>query len=121
MSESKAPHQVIVLDNDEDFISLLQSELGAYGFEIQAVKPDSNKIHALNLLKTELIIIDDGKGFDVSKLTRVESSGRGAGLFTMRERCHLAGGEGFVESQPGKGTKATARLPINRDDLNEEN
>lgn len=57
MSEPKALHQVCVLDNDEDFISLLQSELGEYGFEIQAVKPDSDKIHALNLLKTELIII----------------------------------------------------------------
>ncbi|MFC2020030.1 GAF domain-containing protein, partial [Chloroflexota bacterium] len=36
-----------------------------------------------------LRIEDDGKGFDVSKLTRVESSGRGAGLFTVRERLHL--------------------------------
>jgi len=57
MSESRALHQVLVLDNDEDFISLLQSKLGAYGFEIQAVKPDSEKIHALNLSKAELIFI----------------------------------------------------------------
>jgi DNA-binding response OmpR family regulator len=57
MSESRALHQILVLDNDEDFISLLQSELGSYGFEIQAVKPDSNKIHALDLYKAELILI----------------------------------------------------------------
>lgn len=57
MSESRALHQVLVLDNDEDFISLLQSELGAYGFEIQAVKPDSEKIHELNLSKAKLIVI----------------------------------------------------------------
>lgn len=57
MSESRALHQVLVLDNDEDFISLLQSELGAHGFEIQAVKLDSDKIHALNLSKAELIFI----------------------------------------------------------------
>jgi len=55
---------------------------------------------------------DDGKGFDVSKLTRVETSGRGAGLFTIRERLHLVGGKGFVESKPGCGTKVIARVPI---------
>jgi signal transduction histidine kinase len=69
----------------------------------------------------EMIIQDDGKGFDVSKLTRVEKSGRGAGLFTMRERLHLAGGEGYVESKPGKGTKGIARLPIDKESENEEN
>ena len=71
--------------------------------------------------KCEMVIEDDGKGFDVSKLTRVESSGRGAGLFTMRERLHLAGGEGYVESKPGKGTKGIARLPIHKDVEYEEN
>ncbi|UCD08964.1 MAG: GAF domain-containing protein [Dehalococcoidales bacterium] len=68
----------------------------------------------------EMVIEDDGKGFDVSKLTKVEKSGRGAGLFTMRERLHLAGGEGFVESEPGKGTKGIARLPIHKDSENAE-
>ncbi len=67
-----------------------------------------------------LIIEDDGKGFDVSKLTRVESSGRGAGLFTMRERLHLAGGTGYVESEPGRGTRVIARIPIARGIEDEE-
>ena len=57
MSESRASHQVLVLDNDEDFVFLLKSELGAYGYEILAVNPDSNKIHALNLSEAELIFI----------------------------------------------------------------
>ncbi|MDY6916443.1 MAG: GAF domain-containing protein, partial [Chloroflexota bacterium] len=51
-----------------------------------------------------LHIQDDGKGFDVGKLTRVESSGRGAGLFTMKERVKLVGGECKVESDLGRGT-----------------
>jgi len=67
-----------------------------------------------------MIFEDDGKGFDVSKLTRVESTGRGAGLFTMRERLHLVGGKGFVESKPGQGTKVTARVPIVRDIIEDE-
>jgi CheY-like chemotaxis protein len=57
MSKSRASNQILVLDNDDDFASLLQSELGAYGFEIQAVNPNSNKIHELNLYKAELILI----------------------------------------------------------------
>jgi len=57
MSESKGLHLVLVLDYDEDFISLLQSELGPYGFVIQAIKPNSDEIHALNLSKAELIVI----------------------------------------------------------------
>ena len=57
MTESKATHQVLVLDNDKDFVSLLQNELGAHGFEILAVNPNSDKIHTLNLFQAELILI----------------------------------------------------------------
>jgi signal transduction histidine kinase len=65
-----------------------------------------------------LIIEDDGKGFDVNKLTGVEPSGRGAGLFTIRERLRVLGGTGYVESEPGKGTKVIARVPLARDVVN---
>ncbi len=67
-----------------------------------------------------LEIKDDGKGFDVSKLTRVEPSGRGAGLFIMRERTSMLGGAGFVESAPGQGTKVIAKVPISTDVPDEE-
>ncbi len=67
-----------------------------------------------------LCIEDDGKGFDVSKLTRVDASGRGAGLFTMRERLSLVGGISNVESQPGHGTRVIATVPIARDLADEE-
>ncbi|MFC2066748.1 GAF domain-containing protein [Chloroflexota bacterium] len=65
-----------------------------------------------NTSECVLTIKDDGKGFDVSKLTRVDPRGRGAGLFTMRERTSLLGGSGYVESKPGQGTKITARVPL---------
>jgi len=67
-----------------------------------------------------LCIEDDGKGFDVSKLTQVDPSGRGAGLFTMRERTSLVGGTGNVESKPGQGTKIIAKVPLVRDVEDEE-
>lgn len=59
-----------------------------------------------------LHVEDDGKGFDVSKITRVDKSGRGAGLFTMKERARLVGGECTVKSQPGKGTRIVVKVPL---------
>jgi signal transduction histidine kinase len=59
-----------------------------------------------------LYIEDDGKGFDVGKLTRVDPSGRGAGLFTLKERVSLAGGHCHINSRPGQGTKVTVKVPL---------
>jgi signal transduction histidine kinase len=64
-----------------------------------------------------MVVEDDGKGFDVNKLTGVEPGGRGAGLFTMRERLRLLGGAGYVESEPGKGTRVIAEVPFTREDI----
>ena len=59
-----------------------------------------------------LSISDDGQGFDVSKITDVEESGRGRGLFSMRERIGSLGGTSGVESKIGVGTTAWAKIPI---------
>jgi signal transduction histidine kinase len=61
-----------------------------------------------------LSIEDDGKGFNVSEITHIEKDGRGAGLFGIRERVGAVGGHAFVESQPGQGTKAIAKVPAVR-------
>lgn len=61
-----------------------------------------------------LRITDDGKGFDVSQITGIEESGRGRGLFSMKERVSLLGGACLVKSQPGEGTVVTARVPVIR-------
>jgi len=63
----------------------------------------------------KLLIKDNGKGFNVGKLTRVSSSGRGAGVFTMKERVRLVGGSCRIDSQPGKGTKVSVRIPLNKE------
>jgi len=61
-----------------------------------------------------LSIEDDGKGFNVNKLTRVDPSGRGAGLFTMKERVRLVGGFCRVDSRPGRGTRVIVKVPLKR-------
>jgi signal transduction histidine kinase len=62
-----------------------------------------------------LSVRDDGQGFDVSKLTDVEESGRGRGLFSMRERIGFLGGTSGVESRIGAGTTVWAKIPIGQD------
>jgi len=55
----------------------------------------------------ELLVRDDGKGFDRSLGER----GSGIGLLSMRERAVLAGGRIEVKSAIGKGTEVRAVVP----------
>lgn len=62
-----------------------------------------------------LTISDNGQGFNVSEITDVEESGRGRGLFSMRERIGFLGGTSGIESEIGKGTKVWARIPVGQE------
>ena len=90
---------------------------GAIGNIAQHSKA-KNAIIVLDYQPNELSlsISDDGQGFDVSKITDVEESGRGRGLFSMRERIGFLGGTSWVESEIGKSTTVWARVPIGRGD-----
>jgi len=66
-----------------------------------------------------LRISDDGQGFNVSEVTDIEESGRGRGVFSIRERIGFLGGTAGIESQPGKGTTSWARIPIATGDVDE--
>jgi signal transduction histidine kinase len=68
-----------------------------------------------------LIVNDDGQGFDVYEITDVEESGRGRGLFSMRERIGFLGGTSGVESKIGVGTTLWAKVPIVQDIRYDEN
>lgn len=56
----------------------------------------------------ELLVIDDGKGFDPLQLAR-----GGMGVRIMRFRAQLLGGYLSVESRPGAGTTVRCRCPVN--------
>jgi signal transduction histidine kinase len=68
-----------------------------------------------------LAIIDNGKGFNVSEITDVEESGRGRGLFSMRERIGFLGGTSGIESEKDKGTTVWARIPLHVDIMYDKN
>lgn len=57
-------------------------------------------------------IEDDGKGFDVSAVSRRADKTEGLGLAGMEERVTLIGGKLNIESQPGRGTHITVAVPV---------
>jgi PAS domain S-box-containing protein len=60
----------------------------------------------------ELIVADNGVGFDVDAIQQKAAHDRGLGLSNIKERTELFGGSLAVASKPGKGTsiKATWQL-----------
>ena len=54
--------------------------------------------------RIELVLEDNGQGFDLKKVLALESPKRGFGLTSMRERSELSGGSFAIESTEGKGT-----------------
>jgi signal transduction histidine kinase len=58
--------------------------------------------------KVQLMIKDNGQGFNVKEVLSAESPQRGFGLTSMRERTEISGGVFAVESVKGKGTTITA-------------
>ena len=58
--------------------------------------------------RIELVLKDNGQGFDLKKVLASESTKRGLGLTSMRERTELSGGSFAIESAEGKGTTIRA-------------
>jgi two-component system sensor histidine kinase UhpB len=64
----------------------------------------------------ELVVRDDGVGFDVTS-TLAQTDRRGhLGLLGMRERAQILGGSLEVDSEPGRGTRIRIRFPISEAD-----
>jgi PAS domain S-box-containing protein len=59
----------------------------------------------------EVLIKDDGRGFDQRKIEKRPPRARGIGLFSMKERAALLNGECTIESHPGKGTRIYVSIP----------
>jgi signal transduction histidine kinase len=83
---------------------------------LRNVKKHSGATKAQVALKLEgeslhLAIRDQGIGFDMNR-----NDCHGIGLFSMVERCRLQGGEFTLNSEPHKGTRIDARLPLRYQD-----
>ena len=59
-----------------------------------------------------VIVEDDGRGFAACEVPNAPGSGHGLGILGMRERVALVGGALSLDSSPGCGTTARARIPV---------
>ncbi|HSA65891.1 MAG TPA: sensor histidine kinase [Nitrospira sp.] len=59
----------------------------------------------------ELVVQDNGLGFDVDKARARSRTGQSLGLLGMEERVYLAGGTIDVQSRPQEGTTITVLVP----------
>jgi signal transduction histidine kinase len=66
---------------------------------------------ARNRGSIELVVQDDGNGFDLDS-TIAQNSGRSLGMAGMRERVEVTAGTFFIESSPDKGTTLRAFWPM---------
>jgi len=58
------------------------------------------------------LILDDGVGFDPTKLRPIEHQGKGIGLAIMKERAGMLGGSFDLYSEVGKGTRISISIPL---------
>jgi len=97
----------------EEELSLFRLVQGAVGNIIQHSEAE-NIVIFLKQQDDNLVlsVSDDGKGFEIEKLTEMRERGRGYGLLHMKERMTLIGATCNVQTQPGKGTTVKAFFPL---------
>lgn len=62
--------------------------------------------------QAKIIVRDSGVGFDPSSLDQVSLEEGGFGLYHVQEQMDALGGSMEIVSEPGKGTEATLRAPL---------
>ena len=61
-----------------------------------------------------LVVEDDGRGFDASRLASLGPDERGLGLREITERARMMGGRAVIASRPGQGTRLTVEVPTSK-------
>lgn len=108
--------------NKTDFNQRLDSlvEINIYRITQEAINnaikyADSSHIlvslsHSKNILS--IVIDDDGKGFEPSKVKKVKNGDGGMGMTFMKERIKYIDGRLFLNSEINNGTRVTMNIPI---------
>ncbi len=61
-----------------------------------------------------LVVEDDGRGFDTSRLASLAPEQRGLGLRQITERAKMMRGRVVIQSRPGQGARLTVEVPTSR-------
>ncbi|HET7230588.1 MAG TPA: ATP-binding protein [Longimicrobium sp.] len=98
-----------------------QAELATYRIVQEALSNVVRHAHATrasvriarNGERLLVTVQDDGRGFDPGNA--MSTDGGGLGLFGMKERAGYIGGQVEVSSEPGRGTRVRAEIPLGDD------
>jgi signal transduction histidine kinase len=108
---------------DDSSVDRVPTEIGSAVYRVvqealtnivkHAQKPSSVSVVVRHVNSTlQVIIEDNGCGFDIAAIAAASGRYRGLGLDGMRERLLLIGGTLDVESTVGAGTTIFARIPL---------
>jgi signal transduction histidine kinase len=64
----------------------------------------------------QLVVQDDGRGFDAATPHQNKADRGGFGLFSVRERVQNLGGRLEIQSSPGRGTEIRIFMPVLEDE-----
>ncbi len=98
----------LAIDLESTLYRLVQESLRNAGRHARAEQVIVNLVERDDFIT--MVVEDDGRGFDTS------ASSSGFGLRGLRERVALRRGSLSIESEPGEGTRITAKLPVERAD-----
>ncbi|MEJ2363068.1 MAG: MASE3 domain-containing protein [Deltaproteobacteria bacterium] len=101
-SEIPSPLKIVLYRVLQEALNNVAKHSGADKITISLTKKDNN---------IQLAVEDNGYGFDVKEALSVESSQRGFGLGSMKERTELSGGTFLINSGKGSGTFILASWP----------
>ncbi|MEP1489138.1 MAG: ATP-binding protein [Algibacter sp.] len=112
----------IVFFNKTDFNKRLDSlaEINIYRITQEAVNNAIKYAESTHILVSltssknilSIVIDDNGKGFDPSKVKHIKTGDGGMGLTFMRERIKYIDGRLFLNSEIGIGTRVTLNIPL---------
>jgi PAS domain S-box-containing protein len=87
----------------QEALTNVTKHAGARQVSVMLDKPDG---------EVQLIVEDDGRGFDPVEMTARARRDRRLGIASMQERAALVAGTLEVESSPGRGTTVYVRVPL---------
>ncbi|KXS40673.1 MAG: two-component system, NarL family, sensor histidine kinase DegS [Candidatus Frackibacter sp. T328-2] len=102
-TDLKPSHEVVIY-------RIIQEALNNINQHAQAKRVDIKLELKCNLMN--VVIKDDGCGFNVDEVLEGQAGKSSFGLLSMKERVELVQGNIKFESQKGKGTKITLKIPV---------
>jgi PAS domain S-box-containing protein len=122
LSRRMADRQGLLVDLELEEIGDLPDDLKILLFEsvrellFNVAKHAHTRSSTVNLKRVDgflqLAVSDQGVGFDPGVTSRPGESGKGFGLFSVRERLGLFGGKLEIQSAPGSGSRVFLSVPI---------